>query len=81
LKDVSLSAAIAIDKRALLKGLPTRITETRSEKQRYETAVQQLQDELREAGIEVGRAEAIKLLSRQLPGISSLISEEKAAAQ
>jgi hypothetical protein len=69
LNHITTSLGIAIDKRNLLKGQPTSITERRSEKDHYETAVAQLIAECKRNGLEIDREEAIDLLEPHQPAI------------
>jgi len=73
IKDLSIAAGISTEKALLLGGSPTKITETRSDAQRYESAVKQMIDECAANGCEVDRKEAIKLLSVHLPEINEYV--------
>jgi regulatory Fis family protein len=71
IKDLAIAGGISTEKALLLAGNPTRITETRSEAQRYEGAIKMLVDDC--AG-EIDRKEAIRLLSIHLPEINEYVN-------
>lgn len=62
LQQVAISMAVAIDKRALLRGQPTSITENRTERARFETAIGQLIAECKSRGFTIDKEEAVRLL-------------------
>lgn len=74
LRDASVSLGVVIDKRNLLIGKPTSISESRSDKARYETAIQQLIDEMKRLGEKIDRPEAIRLLQPHLPEINQYVN-------
>ncbi len=68
LQQTAVSAGIAVDKAALLRGNPTVITQqTLSDKAKIETAISMMIEECKKEGQIVGRAEAIRLLSAFSP--------------
>ncbi len=66
LQNVMVSAAIAVDKAALLRGQPTSITENRTTKTRLVASIEQVILDCRAEGIEIDQAEAVRLLKRQV---------------
>jgi len=75
LKDVSVSAGIAVDKRNLLRSLPTSISAKvdNNLKTQYERCVTQLIDEAAKKGVTVERNEAVGLLEVHIPDIREVI--------
>jgi len=73
-RDLAIAAGIATEKALLLAGNPTRITETRSEAARYESAIKLMIEECTAKGYEIDRTEAIKLLSIHLPEINEYVN-------
>lgn len=74
LRDASVSLGVVIDKRNLLIGKPTSISENRTDKARYETAIQQMMDEMKRLGEIIDRNEAIRLLQPHLPEINQYVN-------
>ena len=67
LRDSAISLGVAIDKRNLLRGQPTSITQTTlSDRAKLEVAISQLVEELRSKGEIIDRGEAIRLLKPYL---------------
>lgn len=74
LKDLTYSLGVIIDKRNLLRGQATSITETRSDTQRYETTIKTLMEQSAKNGEPVDREEAISLLEIHLPEIRQYVT-------
>lgn len=74
LSQVSVALGIAIDKTNLLRGKPTSITERRSDKDRYESAIAQMIQECSTKGVTINREEAIRILAAQIPEISKVVN-------
>lgn len=72
-QQIATSFAIVVDKRNLLRGQPTSISEHRSDKQVYEGVVSALIKEAAKSGVIVDRAEALNLLEYTLPDIKKHI--------
>ena len=69
LSQLTAALGTAIDKKNLLLGKPTSISESRSEKQRYQAAMDDLIKQAAKDGIKISPAEAIDLLESHLPEI------------
>jgi len=77
LKDINLSLAIAIDKRNLLSGRATSITESRSsDRTRLTASIKQVILECRGQGIEIDEPEAVRLLKGQLDQADARLLDE-----
>lgn len=73
LQNIVASLGIVIDKRNLLRGQPTSISENRTVAQQYEGAVNRLIADAKKNGVDVDRSEAIDLLDLYHPGVKKII--------